>query len=237
MQIIFGNYGNNTIALIQWAHEQNIQHVHVLNVTTGWAAIRWQLQVEQGKQLATSYGFTVVTLTPKYNFPELVRDRGGFPSQKFQWCAGFLKGLPFIEWADLNDPLGEAIILLGSRRADSQLRKSLPDFIEHSEHYGYRTVHYPLVDFTDEARNTLILRAGFKILNHRSLECDPCIHADINSLSNMEHQSLERLSNLENEMNQNMFAQPITHFQKRNQESENLCILDMGCGSHFACGE
>jgi len=36
--VIFASYGNDSIALIQWAHEHNLKNVTVAYSDTGWAA-------------------------------------------------------------------------------------------------------------------------------------------------------------------------------------------------------
>ena len=45
--VIFASYGNDSIALIQWAHERGLQGVHVAYSDTGWAAPWWAARVEQ----------------------------------------------------------------------------------------------------------------------------------------------------------------------------------------------
>jgi hypothetical protein len=250
MSILFGNYGNNTIALIQWAYENKLAGVCVVHVETGWTAQEWAEQVQRGQALAHNYGFTPITLTARATFQQLVLDRGRFPSRKFQWCAGFLKGLPFLEWLDENDAAATATILLGSRRADSRARLQLPEFIESSEHFGERRVWYPLVYHDDSTRNALIQRAGFKVLPHRSLECDPCIHSQLNDLQRLSPDTCQRVARLEEQIQQPFFD-PETVGGMRNMEqavawakqqlpvTDTLSLeqFDLGCGAFFACGE
>ena len=45
--LIFASYGNDSIALIQWAHERGLTGVHVAYGDTGWAAEWWPARVEQ----------------------------------------------------------------------------------------------------------------------------------------------------------------------------------------------
>ena len=40
--LIFASYGNDSIALIQWAHERSLPDVHVAYTDTGWAADWWR---------------------------------------------------------------------------------------------------------------------------------------------------------------------------------------------------
>ncbi|MGB6976204.1 MAG: phosphoadenosine phosphosulfate reductase family protein [Gammaproteobacteria bacterium] len=250
MHIIFGNYGNNSIALIQWAYENKLTEVSVVHVETGWAAQEWAEQVQRGQTLARRYGFTPITLAAPATFQQLVLDRGRFPSHKFQWCAGFLKGLPLIEWLDEVDASATATILLGSRRADSRARMQLPEFIESSEHFGERRIWHPLFKQDDLTRNALIQRAGIEVLAHRSLECDPCIHSQIGDLQRLSLGTCQRVANLEKQVQQPLFA-PETFGNAQNIEqavvwakqqprmtdTHSLEKFDLGCGAFFACGE
>jgi 3'-phosphoadenosine 5'-phosphosulfate sulfotransferase (PAPS reductase)/FAD synthetase len=227
MHIIFGNYGNNTIALLQWCCLQGLVDVHVININTGWSEKNWGQRVLCAQKLAKKYNFIPITLKPQADFSSLVIDRQQFPSTKFQWCAGFLKGLPLLAWADEVDPGCEAIILMGSRRQDSRLRADLPEFIEQSEHFGGRKVWYPLFDHSDQQRNELITAAGFEVLEHRSLECNPCIH-DFSLLTDY---SAQRCTQLEKLLKQSMLD------GSKHLNLSGLEIFDMGCGSIYGCGE
>lgn len=243
MHFIFGNYGNNTIALLQWIKDNNLNPVTVVNVDTGWGAASWQERVMQGQELAKRYEFAVITLTPSHKFEDLVRDRHSFPNMKYQWCPTFLKALPFLTWLDEVDPTCEGIIVLGSRRVDFKTRQNLPEFIEESEHYNQRTVWYPLFQYSTELRDQLIKQAGFAVLNHRSLECNPCIHSLLTDFNFLEPEKIQQIGILEQEINQTMF-----HSRYSNIPIAKLCLeneynhksgedIDMGCGSFYACGE
>jgi hypothetical protein len=250
MNILFGNYGNNTIALLQWAHENQLAAVYAVHIETGWAAIEWAERVQQGQALARNYGFIPITLQAPATFQQLVLDRGRFPNRKFQWCAGFLKALPLLEWLDEVDASAIATILLGSRRADSRARIQLPEFIESSKHFGERRVWHPLFEQDDLTRNALIHRAGFAVLSHRSLECDPCIHSQIGDLQRLSIDTWQRTAHLEKQVQQPFFA-PETFGGAQNIEQavvwakpqpqltdkHSLEKFDLGCGAFFACGE
>ena len=82
MQIIFGNYGNNTIALIQWAHLHQKNNVYVVHVETGFAASEWQTQVKKGQALAKRYHFNAIALQANPGLPEMILDRKRFPSSQ-----------------------------------------------------------------------------------------------------------------------------------------------------------
>ena len=55
--LIFASYGNDSIALIQWAHERSLPGVHVAYSNTGWAADWWLGRVEQAEAWAQTLGF------------------------------------------------------------------------------------------------------------------------------------------------------------------------------------
>jgi 3'-phosphoadenosine 5'-phosphosulfate sulfotransferase (PAPS reductase)/FAD synthetase len=239
MYIIVGNFGNQSIALIQWAIEQKLKSIYVVSVETGWGSKKWQKRVGEAENYAKNHGFTVKRLQAQPTFSDLVHERRIFPSQKFQWCVTFLKGLPLNEWLDKIDPSCQTTILLGKRRLDSRANVDLPEFLEASEHFGQRKVWYPLVNCSDRKFINLIRRSGFSLLTHRSLECEPCIHSRGNDLSRLDPSNITKTKNLENELNVTMFNQDIETMvadAKLNRVSIKE-MFTMGCGSPFGCGE
>jgi hypothetical protein len=56
--VIFASYGNDSIALIQFAHERGLTAVHVAYTNTGWASDWWPARVELAEAWAQSLGFT-----------------------------------------------------------------------------------------------------------------------------------------------------------------------------------
>lgn len=248
MHIIFGNYGNETIALIQWAAKSKLNNVYVVSIDTGWAAEWWKYRVRQSEQLAKQYGFIVERLTSKPSFARLIKQQQDFPSTKYQWCASFLKGLVFFDWLDSVDPAGEALILLGKRRVASSTSANLPEFIEESEHYGERKVWYPLYDCSNETFTELIFRSGLSYLPHRSLECDPCVNNSWADFMRLQSNDIEKTANLEKNLQQSMFApqnydgakdiEQVVDWVKKQKKSANVApsIAEMGCGTPFACG-
>jgi len=238
---------------LQWAYEQQLTDVVATCIITGWAATEWQQRVDEGEAFAKRCGFTTARIKAQHDFTALVIDRGSFPSRQFPWCAGFLKGLNFIAWADRIDLGATATVLIGSRRADSRLRASLPEFIEDSEHYGDRRVWHPLYCHTDSDRDALLQRAGFAKLGHPSRECAPCIHSGTaDDLRQLSGDTIQRLANLERNVGKSMFnpadiggsvgikaasAWAQQHPQQQRDKSRYMERFDKGCGAAFACGE
>lgn len=244
MNVILGNYGNGTIALIQWAKHQQLQDVTVVNVDTGWAAARWQQRIAAGQRLALSYGFQVETITSEPNFVDLMRQRKEFPSSKFQWCSSTLKGLALLDWLDDKDPGCEAKILVGKTRFSSRANRQLAEHIEESEFFDDRTLWHPLVHETEQSFHELITETGLSLLPHRSLECDPCINSTCFDLQQLRAEDLNKAQKLEQEVGKSFYPQG--HIAQLAQEAKQqppannahyLEAFDKGCSSPFACGE
>jgi len=238
--VIFGNYGNATLALIQWAYEQALNDVTVVHAETGWAAEDWAAHVSKAQALVSDYGFNIHSLKGPKGFADFVKNRRSFPNNQFQWCPNLLKGLPLLMWLDNIDPACEATIILGKRRSASRANFQLPEFIEESVHYGGRQVWYPLYVHNEADFFSLITRTGFEILAHRSLECEPCIHNTALDFQRLRPAALARTAALEEQIGSPMFAEPIKevvrHYQKISLKA-SIDVFDMGCGSPFACGE
>lgn len=246
MYVIQGNYGNATIALMSWAHSRGLSEVVVTYVETGWAGVKWSVRVQEASACAERLGFEVVHLYSGLTFQALVKDRGEFPDQKFQWCAGLLKGVPLLSWLDERDPSGLATVLLGKRR-DSRINHDLAEFIEESEHHGGRRVWFPLINESDESCDARVKSLGFAVLPHRSLECDPCVNCQAADFIRLEALDIEKTAQLEAEVGKSMFqvgsesksvADMVVWAQSepvldKGSFSE---AFDMGCGSPFGCG-
>lgn len=204
MLAISVSYGNDSIAMLQWAHETGQTNVVAVYCDTGWASPSWPQRVERGEALAKSYGFETVRCM-SMGMPALVRMKKGWPGNGQQFCTSFLKGLPFLEWIDEVDPVTNAIVAVGKRRAESKKRADTPEFIYASEYHGGRTVWHPLYQHTDEERNELLAKAGFDVLPHRSRECNPCVNANRKTFLGLTPGEVERVSDLEAEVGQPMY--------------------------------
>jgi hypothetical protein len=239
--LIIGNYGNDTLALIQWAVEQSFTQVSVLSVDTGWAAPGWDKHVLHCESWVRSLAYQVVRLTAPKPFEELIKQQGHFPTPKFQWCANALKGAPILAWLNQHDASGRLPLLLAHRRASARSKQHLPADIPESESFDERHVYYPLIDVTTFDRDQLLARAGFTPLAHRSLECNPCINSNEFDLSHLTTTEIERLNTLELAVSQNMFAhlQLSSNFSAKKHENIGLSsdvLENMGCGDPYGCG-
>ncbi len=202
--IISVSYGNDSIALIQWAHEQGLENCYVVYCDTGWAHPEWPKRVRKGMALAEEYEFTTWNMQGM-SFEEMVLMRKGFPSQLYQWCSGILKTIPFGDFAEFIDPHKEAIVVLGKRRAESKNRAKTPEFVFASDYHEGRTVWHPLYKHSDKERDGLLLRAGFEPLPHRSMECCPCINANRNDLRKTPESQIDKVRQLERLIGKKMF--------------------------------
>ena len=118
MHIISVSFGNDSIALLQWAHDKKI-NAHVVYIDTGWAHESWDNRIKQGKILAAKYGFSVHHIKGDLSFSEMVVMKKGFPSNRYQFCTGILKGLPFLDFCEKIDPDRQSTIIIGKRREES----------------------------------------------------------------------------------------------------------------------
>lgn len=172
--VIKASYGNDSVALIQWAHERGLQDVAVLYNDTGWARRDWGYRVERLEAWAQSLGFDTHR-TKSEGLEALVRRKKSWPRQGIQFCTAELKMTPTKMWLDEYDPQLAAVSLIGVRRSESANRAKFP---EHSIGRDGVKIWAPLVDHDDAARNALLARAGTEPMPSRSMECFPCINSN-----------------------------------------------------------
>jgi 3'-phosphoadenosine 5'-phosphosulfate sulfotransferase (PAPS reductase)/FAD synthetase len=247
--VISVSYGNDSIAMMQWAHERqalSAAHVAVVYCDTGWAAPEWEDRISQGEAMANKLGFEPLRLK-SMGMEALVRMKKGFPGNGQQFCTLWLKGLPFLEWLEQNDQTRKAMVLIGKRRAESEARKDTPEFIDSSEYHGGRKIWHPLFAHSNEERNALIERAGFEVLPHRSNECSPCVNANRGNFRDLSEQQARKVEQLEAEVGQTMFrpdrfnARGIREVIKWAKYSPGQYkpgqddLFTDGCGSPFGC--
>ena len=242
--VISSSYGNDSIALIQWAKEKNLPDVTVVYCDTGWAAPNWKNRVIDGERLAQAYGFKTV-ICKSIGMAELVRMKKGWPGNGQQFCTAHLKGLPFLEWIDEADTGCKAVVLIGKRRAESEKRKATPEFIDASEYHGGRKIWHPLYAHTDAMRNELLDRAGFEPLPHRSLECNPCVNANRGDFLRLTAGEIERVNDLEAEIGKPMFRPKrfnamgihgVIKWANDGKDRASIEDEENDCASLFGCG-
>lgn len=250
--VISASYGNDSMAMIQWAYESGLNDVlndvTVAYCDTGWAAPGWGNRVSEGESLAARLGFATIRLQ-SIGMESLVRMKKGFPMHGQQFCTLWLKGVPFLQWIDEADPEHKSIVMIGKRRAESEDRKSTPEWIHASEYHGGRRVWHPLFLHTDDERDALLIRAGVTRLPHRSDECSPCTNANRDDLRRLAGRQIERLGALEAEVGQPMFRaakhagaqgiEQVIQWAKYSPGQYKPGIGDLftgECGSLFGCG-
>lgn len=200
---IFVSYGNDSIALIQWAHENELEGVAVVFTDTGWMADGWAERVEKGEAWVQSIGFKTYR-TSSIGFRQLARDKKGFPTQKFQWCSYILKIKPGQDWLAEHDPDCRAICLVGVRRDESQDRADFPEWLIKSMNHGGRMLVAPFATFSETERNALIGRAGWEVLPHRSRECR-CINSNRDDMKRFTDNDWQAVKEIEQEVGKTMF--------------------------------
>jgi 3'-phosphoadenosine 5'-phosphosulfate sulfotransferase (PAPS reductase)/FAD synthetase len=203
-QVISSSYGNDSVALIQWVWERGYQDVHVVFVDTGWSGEGWLDRVGDAEAWVQQLGFTPHRIGTR-GFESLIMSRKGFPNQRYQWCSGHLKGVPFLDWIHEIDPNCEATVLIGKRREESRERSNIGEWVTASDYHGGRTLRHPLYLHDDTARDALIEKTGFVPLAHRSQECAPCVNANRKDLMLLTPAEITRVEVLEFDTGQNMF--------------------------------
>jgi 3'-phosphoadenosine 5'-phosphosulfate sulfotransferase (PAPS reductase)/FAD synthetase len=203
--VISSSYGNDSVAMIQWAREKGLQDLTVVFIDTGWSAPGWLDRVDRMEQWVRSIGFNVKHIKSAIGFEELMLRKKGFPSQRHQWCSGILKGLPFLTWIDDVDTDSTAVVMIGKRREESMERADTPEFIDASKYHGDRKVWHPLYMHTEAMRDELLARAGIAKLPHRSKECSPCINSNKKDLRQLTEEDIQRVEDLEAKVGNLMF--------------------------------
>jgi len=199
--VIFSSYGNDSVAMIQWAHEQGLKDVVVVYSNTGWAASWWQDRVYEMENWVRGLGF-YTSRTTSLGFRELAIKKKAFPTQRYQWCSYILKIEPAERWLQVNDPDCRATCLVGVRRSESQDRAEFPRYLLASPSHGGRIMIAPMADWKEDTRDIFIRRAGVEPLPHRSMECSPCINSNKKDLVALREGDVMKAADLENELNE-----------------------------------
>lgn len=244
MNVISSSAGNDSLAMIQFSIEREIPDLHVVFCDTGWSAPGWMQRVEKIHAYAESHGIKT-HIVKSIGMIDLVRMKKGFPGNAQQFCTAHLKGIPFLQWIDEEDKEYKAVVMVGKRRAESEARKDTPEFIYDSDYHGGRTLWHPLYLHTDEQRNELIIKAGFEVLPHRSLECNPCVNANRKDFMRLTAGEIERVNDLEVEIGKPMFRPKrfsalgihgVIQWAKNGKDRGNIDEEEAQCASLFGCG-
>lgn len=241
--VIRGNYSQETLVLLAYMSQQDnfslYDHCYVVYIDTGWSGEDWASHVERGEQFAQRLGYEPVRLSSQASFEDLIRDRGDFPSQKFQWCAGLLKGVPLINWLDEQDPAGEWVIALPKRQALA--RTPIPERIEACAYHGDRTVIHPIHGLSNEACQSWLSRYQLQDALERSLECEPCVNLRSHEIAELKHSDIQKTRKLENLLKKNLFSHDIETQVRKARDAVRINGLsrdsfNRGCGDPFGCG-
>jgi len=244
MNVISSSCGNDSVALTQWAFEKGLEDVVCVYCNTGWASPKWANRVIDYRRFVEAIGFKFVEVK-SIGMEELVRMKKGFPSNQYQFCTAHLKGIPFLEWIDKEDPGCKATVLIGKRRGESEKRKNTPEFIYNSEHHGGRTIWHPLYKHSERKRDALLDRAGFDVLPHRSLECNPCVNANRGDFLRLTPGEIERVNDLEVEVGKPMYRPKrfgamgihgVIRWAKDGRDRGDIEDEMHDCASLFGCG-
>ncbi|MEW5755893.1 MAG: phosphoadenosine phosphosulfate reductase [Pseudomonadota bacterium] len=243
MNIIRSNYSNNSIALIQWAREQKLDDIAVCYVDTGWAGQGWLDHVARCEAFVKALGFEAVHLLARMPFADLINTKQGFPTQRYQWCSLHLKGITFLQWLDARDPHSQATVLLPKRNGEHP-EHSIAQFVDACEYHGDRKVWHPLHQHSVVERDALVERAGFAVLPHRSLECDPCINSTVADLLRLHPRDIEKTAELEDDVATPMFDPALCdgaegiHALLTEVRAARIKSLPFryGCSAAFGCG-
>lgn len=201
--VIFASYGNDSCALIQWAHEAELEGVVVVYSDTGWAASGWAQRVEKMEAWARSLGFRT-DRTTSIGFMGLAHEKSGFPTQRYQWCSYRLKIEPAARWLEKNDPDKRAVCLVGVRREESDDRAGFPIWLAKSANHGDRFMLAPFAECTEAERDGYLRRAGIEPLPHRSRECK-CINSNKTDMRFFTEEDIASIEAAEAEIGRTLF--------------------------------
>lgn len=197
MHVIFSSFGNDSIALIQWAIERELKDVFVVYSNTQWSHRDWPARVEKAKVWLAGVGFSFEEIESE-GMVNLVLRKRGWPRHGMHFCTEELKIKPAFAWLEAKDPNKEAVCLVGIRREESFGRSQFPEWTEQSPRHGNRSLWAPLVNVKAAERDVLITKAGFDVLPHRSFECYPCINSNKAQLKLVSEDRIELIERIEN---------------------------------------
>lgn len=214
--VVTTSFGNDSVALIQWMHENHEGEFMCLYNDTGWARDDWPKRVSDLTRICFEKGIQVF-ITKSEGMTNLVKRKKGWPmpASAMQWCTQELKEKPSNEFYSKRDPNCDLIIVTGRRREESQNRKDLTLWELESHKHGGRDVYNPIASFDESRRDHYIRRFGIEPLRHSSMECYPCVCANKKDLAAMplNDARISHIEKLEIEMGHTRNDKPRTMFR------------------------
>ena len=153
------SWGNDSVAAVQFLHEQGVTDATCLYNDTGWPAEGWLERVAEMEAWAQSLGFRT-DRTASEGMEALVHRKKAWPRQGMQFCTEALKIGPTLAWLAEHDPDGLAVFANGKRAAESVVRAQTVEWVEESPAHGGRRLWQPLYGHSEADRDALIVRAG-----------------------------------------------------------------------------
>ncbi|MFT6834227.1 MAG: hypothetical protein ACJA0H_000254 [Francisellaceae bacterium] len=243
MHLIISDLGDDGIALIQWAFNQQLDNIQVLYVDTNWQSNYWKKRITQVENWCVKLDLKFNIIQPQADFRRQVIEHNQFPSIKFQWCAGLIKGIAMIDWLEIHDDTEEAIILLPNRKDMSLSQTIIEEKIEENEYYNERQTWYPLINYTEKQRNDLINLTPFDKIEKPAESCSPCIYNISRQLRTLSVKDIEKTHSLEQKISKPMFNADIKNLiveekksSENNQEENYYDAYATGCGWNYGCG-
>jgi hypothetical protein len=221
MIVVGVSWGNDSVALVQFLRELGAPAHHdvvCLYNDTGWAMPAvdgeeaWMDRVARCERWAQSLGFRT-SRTASVGMRQLVLDHRGWPRQGMQFCTEDLKIGPALRWLEERDPKARALCVNGKRRAEGLQRAATAEWVARSPLHGGRLVWQPLYAHGEADRNSLITRAGFAVLPHKSRECMLCINTNREGLRRAPEVALAYVEALEAEAGFTHAGKPRTMFR------------------------
>lgn len=246
---LFTSCGNDSVALMQWAHDRHLKHVLVVYNDTGWHHPEWEKRIDEVDILAGQMDFCFVR-TKTIGMEQLCEERQITPAFRRQFCTQQLKIAPSLKIMDEHDPDKEATVLIGVRREESARRATFPEHTEESEGHGGRALWAPLVRYSAEQRDSLIKATGLSILPHRSRECFPCIYQRKAGIAEMSEEDILKVERVEKATGSAWFnpnsklgndnIRDVVKWAKTNNYRKNnkdqIELIDVDCDSGY-CGD
>ena len=236
MNVITGQYGNETIALVQWALNHKLDQLVVVNVETSWQAVGWDQRVLKAKQWLDGNGVESHTIRPRQSFDQSMREHHAMPDSQNTWCAQHMIGDTLLDWLDEVDPMLQAHLYVGNRKALSKAWQTESFHQPKSEYFERRDLFQPLLDYDNQKLIDLIAMTPLPYLSHQSLGCGPCIFSTSQDLLALDPEDLLKVKQLEDDLGQTFHASQQTILQTIEQAKQgSLSSIGPSCRLPYGC--